>query len=62
MGLYRHYSAPDLRVLRQRFTDVLHAWLTGPTAASSNERSVQFQQQTDNIRLGCLCTKRTNSL
>jgi len=30
--------------------DSLHARLTGPTSATSNGRSVQFQQQTDHIR------------
>jgi hypothetical protein len=50
MGLYSHYTTPDLEALRQRLMDSLHARLTGPTSATSNGRSVQFQQQTDNIR------------
>lgn len=50
MGLYSHYSTPDLEALRQRLMDSLHARLTGPTSASSNGRSVQFQQQTDKIK------------
>ena len=50
MGLYSHYSTPDLEALRQRLINSLHARLTGPTSASSNGRSVQFQQQTDHIR------------
>jgi len=50
MGLYSHYTTPDLEALRQRLMDSLHARLTGPTAASSNGRSVQFQQQTDKIK------------
>jgi hypothetical protein len=50
MGLYSHYSTPDLEALRQRLMDSLHARLTGPTSATSNGRSVQFQQQTDHIR------------
>lgn len=50
MGLYSHYTTAELEALRQRLMDSLHARLTGPTAATSNGRSVQFQQQTDNIR------------
>ena len=50
MGLYSHYSTPDLEALRQRLMDSLHARLTGPTSATSNGRSVQFQQQTDKIK------------
>ena len=50
MGLYSHYSTPDLEALRQRLMASLHDRLTGPTSASSNGRSVQFQQQTDHIR------------
>lgn len=50
MGLYSHYTTPELEALRQRLMDSLHARLTGPTSAASNGRSVQFQQQTDNIR------------
>lgn len=50
MGLYSHYTTLELEALRQRLMDSLHARLTGPTSASSSGRSVQYQQQTDNIR------------
>lgn len=50
MGLYSYYSTSDLEALRQRLMDSLHDRLTGPTSATSNGRSVQFQQQTDHIR------------
>lgn len=50
MGLYSHYTSPELEALRQHLMASLHDRLTGPTSATSNGRSVQFQQQTDTIR------------
>lgn len=50
MGLYSHYSTDQLTALRDRLMASLHDRLTGPSAATSNGRSVQYQLQTDQIR------------
>ena len=36
MGLYSHYSKPELEALRQRLMDSPHARLTIPTSTTSN--------------------------
>lgn len=50
MGIYSHYTAEELRALRDRLTHSLHARLTGPTAAGAGDRSIRFEQQTAEIR------------
>lgn len=50
MGLYSHYTADELVALRARLMASLHDRLTGPSAATSNGRSVQYNAQTDGIR------------
>ena len=50
MGLYSHYTADELTALRSRLMAALHDRLTGPAAATSNGRSVQYQNVTADIR------------
>lgn len=49
MGIYSHLSNEQLTQKRDRLIDSLEQRLTGPTAASSQGRSVQYQQQTEAI-------------
>jgi len=44
MGLYSHYSTPDLEALRQRLMDSLHARLTGLASASHSGRAGQHKR------------------
>lgn len=44
MGTYSHYSTEQLTSLRDRLCAALESRLTGPAAAASNGRSVQFHQ------------------
>ena len=50
MGIYSHLTNEQLTQKRDRLLDSLEQRLTGPTAASTQGRSVQYQQQTDAIR------------
>lgn len=59
MGIYSHYSTEKLTGLRDRLSAALEARLTGPTAASGNGRSVQFQQGTADLerQIGAINTE-----
>lgn len=50
MGIYSHFTDPQLTELRDKLVASLTARLTAPTSASTNGRSVSFQQRTDEIR------------
>ena len=50
MGLYSHYTVNQLTALRDRLMASLHDRLTAPTAATSNGRSIQYQQNVEQIR------------
>ena len=50
MGLYRNSTEHELRDLRATLFASLHERLTGPTSATVNGRSVQFQQRTEELR------------
>lgn len=50
MGLYSHYTVNELTALRDRLMGSLHDRLTAPTAATSNGRSIQYQQDLKQIR------------
>jgi len=50
MGTYSHLSDEELTQLRTRLVTSLTDRLTGPSAASTNGRSIQYQQRTDEIR------------
>lgn len=46
MGIYSHFSTEQLTVKRDGYLAALEARLTGPTSASGNGRSIQYQQDT----------------
>ena len=50
MGTYSHLSITELEALRVKLTTSLTDRLTSPTQASSNGRSVSYQQTTADIK------------
>lgn len=46
MGIYSHFTTEQLTAKRDSYLAALEARLTGPSAASSNGRSIQYQQDT----------------
>lgn len=50
MGIYSHLTDTQLTDLRAQLVASLTSRLTGPTSASSNGRSIAFQQQTADIK------------
>lgn len=50
MGIYSHLGTDELTALRQQLVTSLTARLTTPTSASHQNRSVAYQQRTDEIR------------
>lgn len=50
MGIYSHFTDLQLTELRDKLVASLTDRLTAPTSASTNGRSVAYQQRTDEIR------------
>lgn len=50
MGIYSHLTDTELTALRGQLVASHTARLTGPTSASSNGRSISYQQQTQSIK------------
>ena len=50
MGIYSHFTDPELDALRTKLVASHIARLTGPTSASNAGRSVMYQQETSKIK------------